>query len=126
LARGAFRRHGRVALLLAATIAVAGCVHTFDAATLGVDASMASPAATMPQGEPFKIDRKAVFLVLGVIPIARPSLQKVLAAQVAGGQRVANLKITVRSGLTDLLLTALTLGLVVPRTVTYEGLIVGQ
>ena len=105
-------------------LAASGCAQTFDAATLGVEATMASPADNVPQGEPFRIDRKAVFLVLGVIPLVRPSLHKVLAAQVVGEQRVVNLKITVRSRWTDILLTGLTLGLVVPRTVTYEGLVI--
>ncbi|MFQ6045990.1 MAG: hypothetical protein ACE5PT_06480 [Gemmatimonadales bacterium] len=112
--------------MLALALAMSGCVHRFDAATLGVEAIMSSPAANLPQGEPFKIDRKAVYLVLGVIPVARPSLQKVLATQVVGDQRIANLKITVKSRWTDVLLTAITAGLVVPRTVVYEGIVIGR
>lgn len=112
--------------MLALSLAASGCVHRFDATTLGVEAIMSSPAANMPQGEPFKIDRKAVYLVLGVIPLTRPSLQKVLATQVVGDKRIANLRITVKSKWTDLLLTAVTAGLVVPRTIVYEGIVINR
>jgi len=48
----------------------------------------------------------------------------VLAGQVGTGARIENLRIRVRSRWSDLLVTGLTLGLVVPRSVTFEGLVV--
>lgn len=107
-------------------LVIGGCVQTFDARSLGVEALMSSPAANPPQGEPFQLNSTAVYVVLGILPVSRPSLRKALAGQVTGNQRIANLRIKVRSRWSDLLITGLTLGLVVPRTVTYEGIIVGQ
>jgi len=43
--------------------------------------------------------------------------------QLGGGTGVADLKIKVRSRWSDLLITALTAGLVVPRSVTFEGVV---
>ena len=41
-------------------------------------------------------------------------------------KQVADLKISVRSRFSDVLVTVLTVGIVVPRTVTYEGVVVGR
>ncbi len=60
----------------------------------------------------------------GLIKFSDPSLQKALASQLAGGSEVANVRIKVRSKFSDLLITGLTLGLVVPRAVTIEGVVV--
>lgn len=105
-------------------IAAAGCAHTFDARTLGVDASMSAPAGSQPEGEAFRINRKAVYLLWGMVPVSRPSLDAVLAGQVTGDARVANLRIRTRTRFWDVFFTALTGGLVVPRSVTYEGVLV--
>ncbi len=102
-------------------MAVPGCAQTFDAATLGVPASMAEAPADAGRGEPFRINKKAVYLVAGIFPLAKPSLEDVLAGQAASGERIAGLTIRVRSRWSDLLITLLTAGLVVPRSVTFEG-----
>jgi hypothetical protein len=106
---------------LAAT--AGGCALTFDATTLGVDASMAAPAGSAVQGEAFTVNRSAVYLFGGLLPVARPSLRRVLAAQATSDARVASLRVRVRSRWSDVLITVLTAGLVVPRSVTYEGVI---
>lgn len=87
---------------------------------------MASPADQQPTGEPFRVSRKAVYLLAGLVPASQPSLEGALAAQLTGSQRVADLRIRVRSRWSDILISVLTVGLVVPRSVTYEGVIVGQ
>lgn len=110
------------ALILATT----GCAQTFDATTVGVQATLASPAAAPAQGEPFKVGRKAVYLLAGLLPVSKPTLDNVLNSQVTGSQQVADLRIRVRSRWSDVLITVLTAGLIVPRSVTYEGVIVGQ
>lgn len=124
--RRAIARYSRVGCLLLLLAATTGCAQTFDAATLGVEAMMSSPANAQPQGEAFRLNRKAVFLVLGIFPVSRPSLRKELATQVTSEERIANLRVKVRSRWSDILITALTAGLVVPRTVTYEGIVVGR
>jgi hypothetical protein len=111
---------------LPALLAVAlltGCAVTFDATTLGVPVTMASPAGQSAQGDRFSIGGKAVFGFWGLIRYKQPSLRKALAAQLAGGKGIADLRIRERSRWSDVLITTLTLGLVVPRSVTFEGVV---
>jgi hypothetical protein len=111
---------------LPALLAVAlltGCSVTFDAATLGVPVTMASPAGQPAQGDRFSVGGKAVFGFWGLIRYKQPSLRKALAAQLAGGKGIADLRIRERSRWSDVLITGLTLGLVVPRSVTFEGVV---
>jgi hypothetical protein len=111
-------------LVLAGALTVSGCALTFDATDLGVPTSMAESARTPAQGEAFRITKKPVFLLWGLIGTSRPNAENILAGQVGTGSRVANLKIKLRMRLTDLIVTGLTLGLVNPRTVTFEGVVV--
>jgi len=111
-----------VALVLAAS----GCAITFDSRHLGVTATMAEPAQAPAAGTAFRVTKHPVYLVLGLIPLSEPNLEDVLAGQLGAGASIASLKIRVRSRWSDLLVTALTLGIVAPRSVTYEGIIVGK
>jgi hypothetical protein len=96
---------------------------TFDAATLGVPVTLASPAGKPPEGSRFSVTSRAVYGLWGLARLKQPSLRKALAAQLAGGSGVADLKIKVRSRWSDILITALTAGLIVPRAVTFEGVV---
>jgi hypothetical protein len=109
------------ALLLG--VALSGCAMTFDARTLGVPVTMASPADKPAEGSRFSVTSHAVYALWGVGRLKQPSLRKALAAQLAGGSGVADLKIKVRSRWSDILVTALTAGLIVPRSVTFEGVV---
>lgn len=102
---------------------LAGCAHTFDATTLGVPVTLASPAGQEAQGARFSVSSKSVFSFWGLLRLKEPSLRKALAAQLAGGSGVADLRIKVRSRWSDVLITGLTLGLIVPRSVTFEGVV---
>jgi hypothetical protein len=110
-----------LALLLACL--VTGCAQTFDAATLGVPVTLASPAGTPPAGDRFSVSSRAVFGFWGIVSLKQPSLRKALAAQVGSGAAIADVKIRTRSKFSDVLFTALTLGILVPRTVTFEGVV---
>ncbi|HET8650923.1 MAG TPA: hypothetical protein VFL95_12835, partial [Gemmatimonadales bacterium] len=59
----------------------------------------------------------------GLLSLRKPSLERALASQLIGGKGVANVKIKVRSRWSDVLFTVLTAGLLVPRSVTFEGTI---
>jgi hypothetical protein len=111
-----------VALLLP-TLLLGGCAQTFDATTLGVPATLASPAAQPAQGDRFKVTSRAVFALWGIARLKEPSLRKALAGQLGGGSGLADVKIQVRSRFADLLITVLTAGLIVPRSVTFEGVV---
>ena len=105
---------------------LSACSVSFDSSTLGVPASVSEPAGSSVQGTEFQVRQKAVFLFLGIVPTSKPSLEKALAGQLLDGAEVANLTISVGSRFTDLLISFLTLGLIIPRSVTYEGVIVDR
>jgi hypothetical protein len=120
--------------LVALALAVSGCALTFDSTHLGVPVTMAEaaqapdrggPGQAPAAGTPFHVTKHPVYLFLGLISVSRPNLEDVLAGQVGTATSVASLKIKVRSRWSDLLVTALTLGLIVPRSVTFEGVVVG-
>lgn len=110
--------------LMALALTVSGCTLTFDSTELGVPTSLAEPATTPVQGTPFRVTRRPVFLLWGAVAVASPSAEDVLAGQVGTASRIANLKIKVHSRWSDLLVTALSFGAIVPRSVTFEGVVV--
>jgi len=107
-------------------LALSGCALTLDSSHLGVPVSLAGAAERPDSGLRFRVTKHAIYLLLGLVPVAQPNLEDVLAGQVGTGTRITNLRVKVRSRWSDLLVTGLTLGLVVPRSVTLEGLVVGQ
>ena len=111
-------------LLPALVLLAVGCANTFDATKLGVPATLSSSAAKPAAGTPFSVTSRAVYGLWGLVKFSEPSLRKALAAQLAGATEIADVRIKVRSKFTDLLVTGLTLGLVVPRAVTVEGVVV--
>jgi hypothetical protein len=114
----------RLVLSLALACALTGCALTFDARSLGVPATMAGAAAQPVAGDTFAVTTRAIHALWGLYPVRTVNLQNVLAGQLAGGASVANLRIRVRRTWSDLLVTAVTLGVVNPTAVTLEGVIV--
>jgi hypothetical protein len=104
-------------------LSLSGCAQTFDARGLGVPVTMAVPAGKPAEGARFSVTSRAVFGLWGVARIKSPSLRKALAAQLAGGSGIADLTIKSRSRWSDILVTLLTGGLIVPRAVTFEGVV---
>lgn len=111
-------------LLLASVGLLSGCAVVFDARTLGTNVRMAQTPDQQGCPTPFQRSQKAVYLLWGLIPASQPSLEQVLASQVTGRDEITQLRIRVRSRFTDLLITGLTGGLLVPRSVTFEGCVV--
>jgi len=114
-------RGGMAALLLA----VCGCAQTFDAAKLGVPVSLADSTQAAVQGTPFRVTKHPTFLLWGAVTVSQPNLEDILAGQTGAGVRITNLRIRIRARWPDLLVTALTAGIVSPRSVTFEGVVVG-
>ena len=110
-------------MALALAVVLTGCSLTYDATTLGVPATLASPAGQAPAGDRFVVSGKAVFGLWGLARFKQPSLRKALAAQLGAGSGVADIRIRERSRWTDVLVTVLTAGIIVPRTVTFEGVV---
>ncbi len=118
-------RRIRVSLMLGAVL-LSGCAQTFDATTLGVPATMASPVGEAVAGQPFEVTTHTVHALWGLVSLKKPNLEKLLATQLVGGKSVSQIRIRTRSTWKDLLLTGLTLGIFAPKTVTYEGVVTGR
>ena len=114
------------AIVIALALSCSGCALTFDSTHLGVTATMAEPAQSPASGTAFRVTKHPVYLLMGLVAMGQPNLEDVLAGQVANGTSIASLKIRVRARWSDLLITALTAGLISPRSVTYEGVVVGR
>ncbi len=113
---------GILLLLLAGT----GCAERFDATELGVPVVMGAEAGKPVEGDPFQVKATSVHAMWGIFTLAQASMPKALSGQLLGGKSVANVKITLKSRFSDLLITVLTAGLIVPRTVVFEGVVVDQ
>jgi hypothetical protein len=121
------RSSTRGALALSTALAMCGCALKYDSTALGVPVSLAEAAqAPPPSGEAFNITRHAVFLVWGVWTVGAPNLEDVLAGQVGAATGVTNLRIRQRVRWSDLLITVLTVGIVSPRSITMEGVVVQE
>ena len=111
---------------VAALVAAGACTQSFDATSLGVPATMASVPGDTTQGTAFRTTAHTVHGLFGLVPISQANLRKALSRQLVGGQGISNLKIKTKSRWLDVLVTGITLGLIVPRTVIYEGTITGR
>lgn len=118
------RRRGP-ALLLAWVVLVGGCGYTVDATDVGVPVQLSTAAADTAAGRDFEVTTRAVYGIWGLVPLRTPDVGDALAGQLVGGERIANVRVHVRSRWSDVLISALTLGIIVPRAVTYEGTVVG-
>jgi hypothetical protein len=112
--------------LLAVVLGTGACTQTFDATSLGVPATMAVAPGDTTQGTPFRSTAHTVHGLFGLVTVSQANLRKSLARQLVGGEGISNLKIRTKSGWLDVLVTGLTLGLIVPRTVVYTGVITGR
>jgi hypothetical protein len=113
-------------LMVLGALALGGCAQTFDATSLGVPATMASAAGETPTGQPFSVSTHSVHAFWGLISLKQPAMDRALAGQLVGGNSVAQVRIKTKSSFWDLFVTALTLGVIAPKTVTYEGIVVGR
>ncbi len=112
------------ATAIVAVLAMLGCGYTLDATRLGVPATLAERAEAQPRGTPFHVTKHPVYLIWGAVAAGSFNLEDALAGQVGPGASLANVRVRVRSTLFDVLVTGLTAGLVAPRTVTIEGVVV--
>jgi hypothetical protein len=112
-------------MLVLALTTLGACSLNFDATSLGVPVTMASPAGAVAPADSFRVSSHAVWGFWGILGIKRPALNKSLATQLAGGKGVADVKIKTHSSFTDVLVTILTAGLIVPRSVVFEGVVTG-
>ena len=99
----------------------AGCATTIDATNLGVPATLSTAAGQRPAGDRFTVGTHAVFGLWGLANLKKPAVDKILASQLVGKTGIADVRVRIRSSWSDVLITVLTAGLIVPRSVTVEG-----
>jgi hypothetical protein len=117
------RRLTSSTVLLLSLVLLSGCAMTFDAHTIGVPVSMGSPGGPPVEGEKFSVSTSALYALWGAVPVKEPGLKGPLEQQLLGGKGISDLRIRVKSRWYQVLFTVITVGLLVPRTVTYEGVI---
>src|SRR2546426_8269742 len=111
-------------LVLALTLS--GCALTLDSSHLGVPVSLAGSAQRPDSGTPFRVTKRAVYMLLGLVQVSQPNLEDVLAGQGNTGSRGSKLRGKVRGRWSHLLITGLTLGPGGPPSGTLEGGGVGR
>ncbi len=102
---------------------VAGCALQFNTRSLGVPVTMAAGAGQPAPGDTFNITTHAVYVFWGLASAKQPNLREGLAGQLGAGGGVSNLAIHSRMRWSDVLVTALTLGVVSSTSVTYSGVV---
>ena len=102
---------------------VAGCALEFNARSLGVPVTMATPAGQSVPGDTFNITTHAVHVFWGLASAKQPNLRESIAGQLGAGGGVNNLAIHSRMRWSDVLVTALTLGVISSTSVTYSGVV---
>jgi hypothetical protein len=110
--------------LAVAVLASTACSYTLDATGLGVRATLAESGSAQPQGTSFSVTRHPIYLLWGAFAAGRLNVEDALAGQVGPGTSLANVRVRVRSTPFDVLVSALTIGVITPRTVTIEGVVV--
>lgn len=112
-------------VLLPAALAsvVAGCALQFNTRSLGVPVTMAAPAGQAVPGDTFSITTHAVYIFWGLASAKQPNLRESIANQLGAGGGVNNLAIHSRMRWSDVLITALTLGVLSSTSVTYSGVV---
>jgi hypothetical protein len=120
------KRRLRCATLIALALCVTSCAVTFDATHLGVTATMADPPQGAGTGTAFSITKHPVYVLMGLFSVSEPNLENLLAGQLGAGASIAGLRIHERTRFPDVLVTLFTLGIVAPRSITFEGVVVGH
>jgi hypothetical protein len=87
---------------------------------------MASDVTAPAQGARFAVRGTQLWSLWGLLSVSEPSLKRVLAAQLVGGKSIADVRIRTHTRITDILITAVTAGLLVPRAVEFDGTVVGD
>jgi len=112
-------------LLLAALPLLAACGLTIDGTRAGVPVTLASSVDAPAQGAAFTVKTHAVYGLWGLATLREPSVANTLRSQLVGAKEVRDVRIQMHSGISDVIVTVLTLGLIVPRSVRVDGVVVG-
>jgi predicted small secreted protein len=101
-----------ILVTLLACLVFAGCMTVKVVAPPGQDITLLTEA----EASSFKITKRAIFLIGGLIPIANNSTDDMLAKY-----DLENVRVTTEFDIIDWLISGITSGLVVTKSVTIEG-----
>ncbi len=106
-------------ITLLAMLCMLGC------ATLTLDSNLDKPVSMTKgrgtQVKTFVMQKQAIWLFWGLIPISVPKVDDVVGAEVSGHAGVQNLKIKTEYTLLNWFLGAVTQGVIYSQTITIEG-----
>lgn len=111
--------------LLAAAQLLSACAINIDGTKAGVPVTLASSVEAPAQGTPFTVKTHAVYGLWGLATLREPSVANTLRSQLVGAKEVKDVRIQMKSGVTDVIVSVITLGLIVPRSVRVDGVVVG-
>jgi hypothetical protein len=120
------RRRLSYGTLVVLPLVLGGCAATFDATRVGVPVTLASSSTAPTAGTPFKVTSHPTYALFGLAAFTRPQLDKALTQQLIGAKAITNVRVTMKSRWIDVLVTGLTFGLIVPRTMVVEGTVVAD
>ncbi len=84
---------------------------------------MAAGVGQSVPGDTFTVTSHAVYVFWGLANAKQPNIREGIAGQLGAGGGVSNLAIHSRMRWSDVLVTALTLGVVSSTSVTYSGVV---
>jgi hypothetical protein len=94
-------------------------------ATLPLDSSLQKPVSMTQmknaQGNQFAVTKQALWLFWGLVPISVPKVDEVVGPAVADHEGVQNLKITTEYTILNVIISAITSGVLYSQTVTIQG-----
>jgi len=112
----------KVAMIIITILLVVSFV---GCATLPLESNLQKPVAmnklSGSDGNDFVVTKQALWLFWGLIPISVPNVDEVVGPKVADHEGVQNLKITTEFGFINVLLSAVTSGVLYSQTVTIQG-----
>ncbi len=111
--------------LLATAHLTSACATTIDATRIGVPVTLASSVEAPPQGERFDLSSSVLWAFWGAVRVKESSLRETLSSQLVGAREIRDVRIRIYSKWPQVLVSVITLGILVPRTVRAEGVIVG-
>lgn len=106
-------------ITLLAILSMVGCATLTLESKLNKPVSMTKERGT--QVKTFVMQKQAIWLFWGLIPISVPNIDDVVGAEVADHGGVQNLKIKTEYTLLNWFLGAVTQGVIYSQTVTIEG-----
>ena len=111
------------ALIIVATLLIV--VSLVGCATLPLESNLEKPVSMTKisgsSGNDFVVTKQALWLFWGLMPISVPKVDEVIGPKIADHEGIQNLKITTQYGFIDVVISAITSGVLYSQTVIIQG-----